>query len=249
MGIGVDAHEAAERQGWLRPTPIKIEPPGVCADLDNDAMLGTCCKHLLNVDLIAGTPQQLRPVRCQGWSSSFIILIPLDSGFVVRSSVVQHTELVVQSAGAHGEGRVVTRGPRAQTVWPFWRSLAGTSATSAQFWLRRALLPPPGGRLVPRRAAALRGTFLDLLIRFRPVMPRDKSLTLADIRSPTLSIVCQLCGRRGYVVAKLIDRHEEKLTHLLLTLADCPKSQSTSMHDECKVVYEGLTIHEVLLVR
>jgi hypothetical protein len=82
-------------------------------------------------------------------------------------------------------------------------------------------------------------------------MPRDGSLTLADIRSPSLSIVCQLCGRRrGYVVAKLIDEHgEERLTDLLLTLADCPKSRSTSMHDGCKVVHERLTIHEVLQVR
>ena len=53
MGIGVDAHEAAEPQGRFMPAPVKIEPPRVCVDLDRDAMLGTCRKHLLNVDVVA----------------------------------------------------------------------------------------------------------------------------------------------------------------------------------------------------
>ena len=35
-------------------------------------------------------------------------------------------------------------------------------------------------------------------------MPRDGSLTLSDIREPTLTIVCERCGRHGrYNVARL----------------------------------------------
>jgi hypothetical protein len=73
-------------------------------------------------------------------------------------------------------------------------------------------------------------------------MPRDGSLILSDLRSPTLSIVCEPCGRRGrYNVAKLIEEHHDaKLTDLLVTLADCPKARSVSVHDRCKAVYEQL---------
>ena len=39
-------------------------------------------------------------------------------------------------------------------------------------------------------------------------MPRDGALVLSDLRSPTLSIVCEPCGRRGsYNVARLMDQH------------------------------------------
>jgi hypothetical protein len=74
-------------------------------------------------------------------------------------------------------------------------------------------------------------------------MPRDGSLTLSDVRSTTLSLVCEPCGWRGrYVVAKLIDEHgDAKLTDLLLTLADCPKMRSASIHDRCRAVYEALS--------
>jgi hypothetical protein len=38
-------------------------------------------------------------------------------------------------------------------------------------------------------------------------MPRD-SITLADVRSPTIEIVCEPCDRRGrYNVARLIAKH------------------------------------------
>ena len=48
-------------------------------------------------------------------------------------------------------------------------------------------------------------------------------------------------------MAELIEEHgDEKLTDLLLTLASCPKSQSTGIHDGCKMVYEGLALYEVL---
>jgi hypothetical protein len=45
-----------------------------------------------------------------------------------------------------------------------------------------------------------------------------------------------LCARRGrYSVAKLMAEHgNAKLTDLLLTLADCPKAVSVSVHDRCK---------------
>lgn len=71
-------------------------------------------------------------------------------------------------------------------------------------------------------------------------MPRDGSLTLSDVRSTTLSLVCEPCGLRGrYVVARLIDEHgDPKLTDLLLTLADCPKTRTVSINDRCRAVYE-----------
>jgi hypothetical protein len=54
-----------------------------------------------------------------------------------------------------------------------------------------------------------------------------------------LSIVCEPCGRRGrYNVARLIETHgDAKLIDLLVTLADCPKARSVSIHDRCKAVY------------
>jgi hypothetical protein len=64
MGIGVDAHAAAELQGRFIPAPVKIEPPRVSVDLDRDAVLGTCRKHLLNVDVVAGRRSNCRPVIC-----------------------------------------------------------------------------------------------------------------------------------------------------------------------------------------
>ena len=72
-------------------------------------------------------------------------------------------------------------------------------------------------------------------------MPREGGLTLSDLRSPTLSIVCESCGRRGrYSVARLVEEHgDAKLTELLVTLANCQKARPTSVHDRCKAVFEG----------
>jgi len=73
-------------------------------------------------------------------------------------------------------------------------------------------------------------------------MPRDGGLTLSDVSSPTLSLVCQPCAwRRRYAVARLIQEHgDSKLTELLVTLANCPKARSARMYDRCNAVYEGL---------
>jgi hypothetical protein len=39
-------------------------------------------------------------------------------------------------------------------------------------------------------------------------MPSDGAVTLADVRAPTLSIVCERCGRYGrYGVKRLIALH------------------------------------------
>jgi hypothetical protein len=57
--------------------------------------------------------------------------------------------------------------------------------------------------------------------------------------SPTLTLVCEACGRCGrYGVAKLMAEHgDAKLTDLLVTLADCRKAYTASVHDRCKAVY------------
>lgn len=70
-------------------------------------------------------------------------------------------------------------------------------------------------------------------------MPRDGSIVLSDVSAPTLTIVCEPCGRRGrYSVARLMETHgDAKLTDLLRLLADCPKAHSVSVHDRCKAVF------------
>jgi hypothetical protein len=64
-------------------------------------------------------------------------------------------------------------------------------------------------------------------------------LTLADLRTPTLSIECEPCGRRGrYSVAKLIEQYGDvKLPDLRHILANCPKAKSQSIHDRYRVRY------------
>jgi hypothetical protein len=50
-----------------------------------------------------------------------------------------------------------------------------------------------------------------------PGMPRD-TITMADVREPTLTIVCERCGRHGrYNIAPLVAAHgaDAKLTELL----------------------------------
>ena len=73
-------------------------------------------------------------------------------------------------------------------------------------------------------------------------MPRGGSLVLSDVRSPTLSIVCEPCGlHRAYKVERLMERHgDAKLTDLLQTLANCQKARLASIRDRCKAVFEQL---------
>ena len=75
-------------------------------------------------------------------------------------------------------------------------------------------------------------------------MPRDGALTLSDLHQPTLSIVCELCGRKGrFSVSNIMEQHgDAKLTDLLVTLAACPKPRSASIHDRCKAVYAQLLL-------
>jgi hypothetical protein len=71
-------------------------------------------------------------------------------------------------------------------------------------------------------------------------MPKD-AFTLSDVRDPTLTIVCELCGRRGrYNVQRLMDG-DEKILYLLSTLTNCPKTESADIYDRCKARYEGFT--------
>jgi hypothetical protein len=82
----------------------------------------------------------------------------------------------------------------------------------------------------------------DVLLRL--IMPRDGSLTLSDIREPTLMIACERCGRHGrYNVARLIVAQgaDAKLTDLLVTLANCEKARSVSVHDRCKAKFENFS--------
>jgi hypothetical protein len=75
-------------------------------------------------------------------------------------------------------------------------------------------------------------------------MPRDGSLTLSDIREPTLTIGREGCGRhRRYNVQRLIAAHgaDAKLTELFVTLANCEKARSFSIYDRCKARFEGFT--------
>ena len=63
--------------------------------------------------------------------------------------------------------------------------------------------------------------------------------TLSDVRTPALSIECELCGRADrYDVAKLIEQYgDASLPDLLHQLADCPKARSVRVHVRCKVTY------------
>jgi hypothetical protein len=75
------------------------------------------------------------------------------------------------------------------------------------------------------------------------IIPRGGAVTLADVRGPTLAIICERCGRRGrYNFERLIDKYgaDARVPDLLVTLANCEKARSVAIHDRCKAVYEGL---------
>jgi hypothetical protein len=81
-----------------------------------------------------------------------------------------------------------------------------------------------------------------LLARYLSLVPKD-AFTLSDVREPTLTVVCEPCGRRGqYNVERLVAKHgNAKLLYLLDTLTNCPKMQSASIYDRCKARYERLS--------
>jgi hypothetical protein len=76
-------------------------------------------------------------------------------------------------------------------------------------------------------------------------MPCDGSLTLFDVRGPTLAIHCAPCDRRGHFdVSSLVVEYgaDAKLADLLAVLVGtCPKAHSASVHERCRAVYEGLS--------
>jgi hypothetical protein len=67
-------------------------------------------------------------------------------------------------------------------------------------------------------------------------------LLFSYLRSPTLTIVCEPCGRRGrYAVQRLIAKHGDlRLPELKTTIAACPKTKAFSIYDRCKAKFEGL---------
>jgi hypothetical protein len=75
-------------------------------------------------------------------------------------------------------------------------------------------------------------------------MPSRGIRTLSDIREPTVTIICEPCGRRvRYGVSRLIERHGEdvRMPDLLETLTDCQKARPANIHDRCRAAYEKPT--------
>ena len=106
------------------------------------------------------------------------------------------------------------------------------------------MLGPRGGATITRFGDKTHIRYMVMPRLQVRAMPRDGAVVLSDLRNPTLSIVCEPCGRRGtYNVVRLMEQHgDAKLTDLLQTLADCPKARSASIHDRCKAVFEGLAV-------
>jgi hypothetical protein len=72
-------------------------------------------------------------------------------------------------------------------------------------------------------------------------VPRQGAVTLSDLISPTLTIVCAECDRRGqYSVARLIAKHgDARLTDLRIFLtANCPKRASFRPTDQCSAIFD-----------
>ena len=99
-------------------------------------------------------------------------------------------------------------------------------------------IPFPWGGLLEQAEGKEPGVRQDV------TQPRDGAVVLSDLRNPTLSIVCEPCGRHEtYNVARLMERHgDAKLTDLLQTLANCPKARSANIHDRCRAVFERLAL-------
>lgn len=72
-------------------------------------------------------------------------------------------------------------------------------------------------------------------------MPRSGATTLSDVLSPTLTLACVACHRRGvYSVARLRDKHGDPgLPDLRAFLsADCPKHVSHQNMDMCEARFD-----------
>jgi hypothetical protein len=76
------------------------------------------------------------------------------------------------------------------------------------------------------------------------IFERANSASNSLPTSSAIAIACQRCGRYGrYNVARLIAAHgaDAKLTDLPVTLANCEKARSVSVHDRCKARFEGFS--------
>ena len=73
-------------------------------------------------------------------------------------------------------------------------------------------------------------------------MPRDGALALSDVLSPTLSIVCERCGRRGrYALERLIGQHgadadaisDPQWRHPLQSFRGAQRAAANNAHRHC----------------
>jgi hypothetical protein len=72
-------------------------------------------------------------------------------------------------------------------------------------------------------------------------MSRSGAVTLSDVISPTLTLSCKACARRGvYSVARLQAKHgDANLPDLRRFLSnDCPKHQSTDVTNRCQALFD-----------
>jgi hypothetical protein len=72
-------------------------------------------------------------------------------------------------------------------------------------------------------------------------MPRQGAITLSDLVTPTLMLVCTRCERKGvYSVARLMAKHgDARLTDLRSFLtAGCPKRAKFSIHAQCEAQFD-----------
>jgi hypothetical protein len=150
VGVGVDAHEAAEVQGRFVPAPVEIEPPRACVDLDRDAVLGTCRKYLLNV----GRRGNCRPVivRPPAYCWPGLAALTISSDTFARPDIPRARA----AAGVRSITRPRTNGPRSfmrtKAARPF--SLLVTATTVPNGRLRCAAVRASSRKLSPLAVSA-----------------------------------------------------------------------------------------------
>jgi hypothetical protein len=71
-------------------------------------------------------------------------------------------------------------------------------------------------------------------------MARGGSLTLSDLRTPYVVVVCGPCGRRGrFAVVRLLEKYgDASMPGLLPELTGCPKWRSIGLYDRCRATYD-----------